>query len=242
MLAIEAIPLLKDNYAWLLRDAETGVVAVVDPSESEPVVALLESRGLGLDLVINTHHHGDHVGGNRGLKSRFQCVVVGPDYDKDRLIGLDHTVREGDAIDVGKARAQVMHIPAHTTGHIAVWFAESKAVFVGDTLFSLGCGRLFEGTPRDLKSSLDRLRALPEDTRIYCGHEYTEANARFALTVDPHNKDLQARHAEVRALRQRGLPTVPSILGEELRANPFLRAATAEELGRLRAMKDGFRG
>lgn len=241
-LMIEPLPLLKDNYAWLLHERSSGFVAVIDPSEADPVTLALKARGLGLDLVINTHHHWDHVGGNAGLKAHFNCRVVGPAYDVHRLMGLDAGLTEGEGLSVGESRARILHIPGHTTGHIALWFAEEQAVFVGDTLFSLGCGRMFEGTAEMMWSSLSRLAELPESTRVFCGHEYTEANARFALTIEPTNLDLLARAAEVRKLRLAGRPTVPSTIGEEKRANPFLRVGDAKSFGALRAKKDGFTG
>lgn len=241
-LQIEPISLLKDNYAWLLHDTRSGIVAVVDPSEAAPVIQLLEARGLGLDLVINTHHHWDHVGGNSGLKEHFGCRVLGPSYDEHRLVGLDGGLSEGDDVTVGDSVAKVLHIPGHTMGHVALWFADEGAVFVGDTLFALGCGRMFEGTPEVMWHSLKRLAALPAATRVYCGHEYTEANARFAMAIDPDNADLRARALEVRKLRERGLPTVPSTIDQELRTNPFLRATTAAMFGDLRARKDVFAG
>ena len=230
MAALEVIPLpaLQDNYAYLVREPEEGVVAVVDPPVPEPVVAALATRGWGLDLILNTHHHGDHIGGNVALKQRYGATVVGPRADRHRIGSLDVAVGEGDTVAVGRQTAQVLETPGHTSGHIAYWFAEAHALFCGDTLFSLGCGRLFEGTPKQMWQSLCRLRALPDDTRIYCGHEYTQSNARFAVTIDPDNGALQAFARRVDELRARGEPTIPSRLGDEKAASPFLRADAAD--------------
>lgn len=240
IITIEPLPLLKDNYAWLLIEPSTQRVAVVDPSEAAPVIEVLTKRGLPLHMVINTHHHWDHVGGNQELKAHFNCQVVGPAYDQYRLKGLDRGVSDGDTVMVGDASASVIYIPGHTMGHIALYFVESRAVFVGDTMFSMGCGRLFEGTPADMKRSFERLGALPPETNIYCGHEYTEANARFALHVDPDNEAVKERAREVQALRQEGKPTVPSTLATELATNPFLRAPDVATFARLRTLKDSF--
>jgi hydroxyacylglutathione hydrolase len=223
-LEIRQIPLLTDNYSYLVREPETGSVAVVDPAEAEPVLDALRRLDWRLTHILNTHHHGDHVGGNRRLKDETGCTIVGPAYDRERIPGIDIEVSEESGYEFGHAHADIFFIPGHTRGHIAYWFAESRALFCGDTLFSLGCGRLFEGNPMQMWNSLGKIRRLPDDARVYCAHEYTESNARFALTVDPANEALQARMMEIRKLRAAGKPTVPSILGEEKAANPFLRA------------------
>ncbi len=221
---ITPLPLLQDNYAYLLRDQRTGTVAVVDPGEAEPVIFALNQRGWKLGMIINTHHHADHTGGNQQLKAAYNCQVYGPEADRYRLTTLDIGLQEGDDIAVGASRGVVLHVPGHTLGHIACWFADDGALFTGDTLFSLGCGRLFEGTAAQMWASLSRLAALPESTRIYCGHEYTAANARFALSVDPDNSALLSRYADVRSARAQGQPTIPSTLASERACNPFLRA------------------
>jgi hydroxyacylglutathione hydrolase len=223
-LEIRQIPLLTDNYSYLVREPETGAVGVVDPAEAEPVMAALDRFGWKLTHIINTHHHGDHVGGNSALKKATGCIVVGPAYDRERIPGIDVEVTEETGYAFGNAHADVFFVPGHTRGHIAYWFPESKALFCGDTLFSLGCGRLFEGNPRQMWNSLGKIRRLPDDARVYCAHEYTESNARFALTVDPANEALKARMAEIKRLRAAAQPTVPSRLGDEKAANPFLRA------------------
>jgi len=234
ILEIALVPCLKDNYAYLLRDPATGAVAVVDPSEAAPVEKALKVLGWKLTHILNTHHHWDHTGGNHALKAASGAVVVGPRPDKERIPDIDVAVGEGESFKLGEAEARVLFIPGHTRGHIAFWFPESKAVFCGDTLFAIGCGRLFEGTPQQMWSSLGKLKALPEDTRVYCGHEYTQANARFALTVEPRNAALAARARAVDAARAKGLPTIPSTIGEERATNPFFRAdesGIAETLG-----------
>lgn len=256
MAALETIvlPVLSDNYVYLLRDSGTGTVAVVDPGEAAPVEAALEERGWTLDLILNTHHHADHTGGNGALKRRYGARIAGPKADAHRIEGLDVPLAEGDRIAVGDHEARVIETPGHTSGHISLWFGEAGALFCADTLFALGCGRLFEGTPEEMWESLRRLRALPDGTTVYCGHEYTQANARFALSVDPDNPDLKTRAAEIDRLRAAGRPTVPSKLGVEKKTNPFLRAddpGLARSLGHegdpvaafaeLRSRKDSFR-
>lgn len=252
-LEISLIPAFSDNYIYLLRDPATGTVAVVDPGAAEPVADALTARGWPLHLILVTHHHADHTGGNLALKERYGARILGPAADRNRIPGLDEGVAEGDTVRVGDATARVIETPGHTSGHISFHFAESDALFCGDTLFSLGCGRLFEGTPSTMWQSLLKLRALPNETKVHCGHEYTASNARFALSVDGRNPDLIRRAAEIEELRTRGEPTIPASLGEEKRANPFLRAddpALAAALGMeadpvavfatLRARKDAF--
>ena len=223
-LQIEQIPVLRDNYVYLARDARSGACAAVDPSVAEPVLAALDRRDWRLTHILNTHHHHDHVGGNLQLKRVTGCTIVGNRHDAHRIPGIDVFVADGEEVSLGEQTALVIDVSGHTIGHIAYWFREARALFCGDTMFSLGCGRLFEGTPGQMWSSLTKLRELPGDTRVYCGHEYTESNARFALAVDPDNSTLRRRAEEVRALRAEGRPTVPSTIAVERAANPFLRA------------------
>jgi hydroxyacylglutathione hydrolase len=222
MLEIIRIPVLKDNYVWLLHSGTT--VAVVDPAVEGPVVAELDRIGRRLTHILNTHHHNDHVGANLALKARYGCKIVGPLADRDRIPGIDLALAEGDTVTLGDATAKVFDVPGHTRGHIAFWFADEKALFCGDTLFALGCGRLFEGTPNQMWNSLLKLRAMPDETLVCCAHEYTQSNARFAVTADPGNARLAARAAEIDAMRAKGEATVPSLLGVEKATNPFLRA------------------
>jgi len=223
-LVIRQLKALKDNYVYLLRDPATGATGAVDPSEAGPVEAALAETGWRLTHVLNTHHHPDHTGGNLALKSKWNCIVVGPRADHARIPGIDVDVGENDEYAFGTQVAKVFDIPGHTRGHISFWFPASRAVFCGDTLFALGCGRLFEGTPQQMWHSLSKLRALPPETRVYCGHEYTQANARFALTMEPANAALVERSRAVDKLRAEQRSTVPSLMGEEIATNPFLRA------------------
>jgi hydroxyacylglutathione hydrolase len=227
-LEIELVPCLRDNYAYLVFDRAEGVCGVVDASEAEPVKRALETRNLKLTHILSTHHHPDHVGGNLALKQAFGVNVVGAAKDAARIPGIDIGLKEGESFSLGSHAAHVLEIPAHTSQHIAFWFDSDRAVFTGDTLFAMGCGRLFEGTPEMMWASLSKLMQLPDDARVYCGHEYTEANGRFALTVEPGNTDLQARMDDVRAKRVKGLPTIPSTMGLEKKTNPFLRAQSPE--------------
>jgi hydroxyacylglutathione hydrolase len=226
-LQIELVPVLSDNYVYLLHEPESGETAVVDPAVADAPLAAAERRGWRITRILNTHHHPDHTGGNLEVKKATGAPIVGPKPDRDRIPGIDVEVDEGDLYDVGDQTAKVFFTPGHTRGHIAFWFESSRALFCGDTLFALGCGRLFEGTPAQMWDSLGKLRRLPAETRIYCGHEYTQANARFALSVDPDNARLQERAREIDALRADKQPTIPSTIGEELETNPFLRADDA---------------
>ena len=224
MLEIEQIAVLSDNYIYLVREPETNAVAVVDPAEAAPVLARAKELGWTITHILNTHHHGDHVGGNKEIKAATGCTIVGPRADAARIPGIDVQVGDGDTYEFGAATAEVFDVPGHTRGHIAYWFAGSDALFCGDTLFALGCGRLFEGTPQQMWTSLGKLKALPDSARVFCAHEYTQANAKFAITVDPGNDNLAERKRGIDEKRARGERTVPSLLGEEKATNPFLRA------------------
>lgn len=224
MLDIRQIPVLSDNFIYLLRDSETGAVGVVDPALAEPVLEEAQRLGWAITHIFNTHHHGDHVGGNLAIKQKTGCTIIGPKADEARIPGIDIALKDGDRYSFGGEQAIVLDTPGHTRGHIAFWFEDALALFCGDTLFSLGCGRMFEGTPPQFWSSLLKLRNLPDETKVYCAHEYTQANARFALSIDPDNAALVARSEQVAQLRNRGQPTVPARLADEKAANPFLRA------------------
>jgi hydroxyacylglutathione hydrolase len=253
-LTIHMFPCLTDNYGYLLHDAESGSTAAVDTPDAREIETQLRVKGWRLTHILNTHHHGDHAGGNLELKSRTGCTIIGPRADAARIPGIDVSVGEGDVVALGAHRAAVYDTPGHTRGHIVYHFAGARAAFVGDTLFALGCGRLFEGTPSQMWSSLQKILSWPDDTRIYCAHEYTQSNARFALTVEPQNRRLQERAASVAQLRAAGRPTVPSTLGEERATNPFLRPTSADlratialphandvdVFARTRALKDTF--
>ncbi len=223
-LEVHQFPCLEDNYGYLLRDAATGITAAIDTPDATAIRRELERLGWRLDFILNTHHHGDHAGGNLELKERTGCRIVGARADAARIPGIDLGLGEGDVFELGTRRARVVETPGHTLGHIAWIFDADSVAFVGDTLFAMGCGRLFEGTPAQMWHSLGKLRALPAATRVFCAHEYTQKNARFALTLEPGNAALVARAAAVDRLRDQGRPTVPTTIGEEQATNPFLRA------------------
>ena len=241
-LEIVRIPALTDNYIWLAHERDTGETAVVDPAEAEPVLAVLEARGWRLTQIWNTHWHPDHTGGNAALKAATGARVTGPAAEAARIPTLDRQVREGDRVSLGAIEAEVIEVPAHTAGHIAYHLPDEETAFVGDTLFAMGCGRLFEGTAEQMHANLQRLAALPPETRVYCAHEYTFANARFAMTVEPDNAELAARAKAVAAARAAGQATVPTTIALERATNPFMRAATVAEFAERRRAKDNFRG
>lgn len=215
------IPSLKDNYIHILKNKDE--VLVVDPSTAEDVISFLDQKGWGLNYILNTHHHQDHIGGNLKLKAKYKSLVLGFEKDKHRLPGIDQTLKSGEVWCWQESECHVLFIPGHTLGHIAFWFKKEGVLFCGDTLFAMGCGRLFEGTSQQLHQSLNTLSQLPETTQIYCGHEYSEKNGRFALSVEGKNIQLQERFEKILEMRSRELSTVPFTLKEELQTNPFLR-------------------
>ena len=242
MVIVQAVPIFSDNYAWLLRDAASGATAIVDPAEPAPVAAAIDAAGGRLDVILLTHHHADHVAGTDEIRGRYGASVVGAAADAHRLPKLDRAVADGDTVSLGDSTARVLATPGHTLGHIAYFFGagDGNVLLCGDTLFSLGCGRLLEGTAANMFASLQTFAALPPDTLVCCGHEYTESNARFALHATPDNAALRAYAEKVRALRAGKQPTVPSRLSDELAANPFLRAPDVATLADLRLRKDKF--
>ena len=241
MLEIARIPVLSDNYVWLVHEPASGETAVIDPAVAEPVLAEAKARGWRITQIWNTHWHPDHTGGNSAIKAATGALVTGPAAEAARIPTLDRQVGEGDRVALGPIEAEVLEVPAHTAGHIAYHLPSEEVVFVGDTLFAMGCGRLFEGTAEQMHSNLRRLAALPPATRAYCAHEYTLSNGRFAVTVEPGNAALSSRLAEVEAARAAGEATVPTTIALELATNPFMRASSASELGELRRAKDNFR-
>jgi hydroxyacylglutathione hydrolase len=242
MLEVVQVPVLSDNYVYLAHDAASGETAVIDPAVADPVLAAASARGWTITQILNTHWHPDHVGGNAGIVAATGAQVTGPRGEADRIPHLGRAVGEGDTVMVGGSTARVIDVHAHTAGHIAYAFEADGVLFPGDTLFALGCGRLFEGTPADMFAALGKLMALPDATRVYCAHEYTQSNARFAVTVEPGNAALLARVIAIDAARAQGRPTVPFTIADERATNPFTRAASIAELGQRRAAKDGFRG
>jgi hydroxyacylglutathione hydrolase len=219
---------LSDNFGVLLHDPETGATAAIDAPEAAAVEQALKDTGWTLTDILVTHHHADHTDGIRALKERTRCRVVAPAAEAAKIVAIDKVVKEGDTVKVGNLTANVIETPGHTAGHISYWFHADKLAFVGDTLFSIGCGRVIEGTPAQMWTSLKKLRDLPDDTQIYCGHEYTLSNIKFARTVEPDNTALAAREVQAKAQVEKGEPTIPVTIGAEKAENPFLRADLAD--------------
>tara|TARA_R110000824_G_scaffold303708_2_gene491495 strand:+ start:20819 stop:21541 length:723 start_codon:yes stop_codon:yes gene_type:complete len=240
MLEIIRIPVLSDNYVWLVHEPQSQETMVVDPAVAEPVLAEAEKRGWTITQIWNTHWHPDHTGGNAAIKEATGCRITGPEAEWERIPTLDHFVQEGDTVKLGEVIANVIDVPAHTAGHIAFHIPSENVAFVGDTLFAMGCGRLFEGTAEQMYDNMRKLEALPDSTKIYCAHEYTQSNGEYALVAEPDNFALKERMAEVLTLRARGEATVPTTIKLERATNPFMRAASAEELAERRTAKDNF--
>ena len=222
-LQIHQIPCLSDNYGYLIHDPEADMTAAIDTPDVGPIEAALRTHGWELTHILNTHHHADHAGGNLTLQEMTGCTIIGPRDEADKIPGIEKEVGDGDTFLFGTHEVRVLGVPGHTLGHIAYYFEEAEVAFVGDALFALGCGRVFEGTPDQMWASLEKIMALPDDTKVYCAHEYTQANAKFAITIEPGNADLVARVKEIGTLRARGEPTVPTSIGLERRTNPFVR-------------------
>jgi hydroxyacylglutathione hydrolase len=236
---IVAVPAFTDNYIWLVHDEASGETAVVDPGDAAPALAEADRRGWPITQVWNTHHHWDHTGGNVAIKEATGCRISGPAAED--IEGRDVALAEGSALRIGDRVGRVIEIPGHTLGHVALILDDEPMAFVGDTMFAMGCGRLFEGTPQQMYNSLQRIAALPEDTALYCGHEYTLANARFAAHAEPDNSAIRQRLEEVEALRAAGKITLPTTVAQERETNPFVRASDWEQFASLRSAKDRFR-
>ena len=236
------IPVLSDNYVWLARENTSGAVMVVDPAVADPVLAKAAELGWTITHIWNTHWHPDHTGGNAAIKAATGCIITGPAAEAERIPTLDVQVRGGDVVTFGETQANVIDVPAHTAGHIAFHFGNEQIAFVGDTLFAMGCGRLFEGTAAQMFDNMRKLEALPDNTVVYCAHEYTQSNGRYALVAEPGNAALIARMNDVDAMRLRGEPTVPTTIALERATNPFMRAVSVAELAERRAAKDSFQG
>lgn len=240
MLEIIRIPVLSDNYVWLVHEPESGETMVVDPAVADPVLAEAAKRGWTITQIWNTHWHPDHTGGNAAIKEATGCHITGPEAERERIPTLDTMVKGGDTVALGAVTAEVIDVPAHTAGHIAFHIPSEKVAFVGDTLFAMGCGRLFEGTAAQMYDNMRKLEALPDATKIYCAHEYTQSNGEYALAAEPDNLAIKERMAEVLTLRERGEATVPTTIRQERATNPFMRADSVAELAARRQAKDNF--
>ena len=241
-LEVVRIPVLSDNYVWLIHDATSAETVVIDPAVADPVLTEADARGWRITAIWNTHWHPDHIGGNADIKAVTGCTVTGPAAEAGKIPTLDRAVAEGDTVRIGAHMATVWEVPAHTAGHIAYHFADDALIFVGDTLFAMGCGRLFEGTAEQMYANMQRLRALPPETAVYCAHEYTQSNGRYALATEPGNAAIATRMARVDRARAAGEATVPTTIGLERDTNPFMRAASAAQLAERRTAKDNFAG
>ncbi|OYY76768.1 MAG: hydroxyacylglutathione hydrolase [Sphingomonas sp. 28-62-20] len=241
-LEVVRLPVLSDNYVWLMHDAASGETVIIDPAVAGPVLAAADARGWTISAIWNTHWHPDHTGGNAEIKAATGAIITGPRAEAGRIPTLDKQVAEGDTVRIGAHVATVLETPAHTAGHITYYLANDAIAFTGDTLFAMGCGRLFEGTAEQMFANMQRLAALPDETMVYCAHEYTQSNGRYALAAEPDNSAIVWRMTDVDAARARGEPTVPTTIALERATNPFMRASSAAMLAERRAAKDVFTG
>ena len=237
---VEIIPCLQDNYSYLIIDDNTNSACVIDPGEAEPIINFLKNRNINLKYILNTHHHYDHIGGNKDLKKKFGSVIVGFKGDADRIPEIDILVEDNQVWQAENFIAKIIHVPGHTSGHICFHFFREKLVFTGDTLFSLGCGRIFEGTYKEMFESLNKIKSLPDETKVYCGHEYTLNNSKFCIIYDHQNLKLKKKVEILKQKTQDRLPTIPSTIKDELECNIFLRTNDLESFSKLRDLKDNF--
>ena len=237
---VEIIPCLQDNYSYLVIDDNTNSACVIDPGEAEPIINFLKNKNINLKYILNTHHHYDHIGGNKDLKKKFGSVIVGFKEDADRIPEIDILVEDNQVWQAENFIAKIIHVPGHTSGHICFHFFREKLVFTGDTLFSLGCGRIFEGTYKEMFESLNKIKSLPEETKVYCGHEYTLNNSKFCIIYDHQNLKLKKKVEILKQQTQDRLPTIPSTIKDELECNIFLRTNDLESFSKLRDLKDNF--
>ena len=237
---IQIIPCLQDNYSYLIIDEENNTACVIDPSEADPIIKYLENNKIELKFILNTHHHYDHVGGNQKLKEKYNAGVIGYERDKKRIPEVDILVKDLETWVYKNFEAKIIHIPGHTLGHICFYFYKEGSIFTGDTLFSLGCGRIFEGTYSQMFNSLMKLKELPKNTKVYCGHEYTKKNSNFCLAHDANNENLKIKIQDIDTRLKSGLPTIPSTIKDELECNIFLRSSNVETFSKLRDLKDNF--
>ena len=237
---VQIIPCLQDNYTYLVIDEQNNTACVIDPSEANPVIKYLEKNKIKLKFILNTHHHYDHVGGNQKLKEKYGASIIGYKGDKERIPGIDIFVDDQETWIHENFEAKVIHVPGHTLGHVCFYFTKEESIFTGDTLFSLGCGRIFEGTYSQMFDSLMRLKKLPQNTKIFCGHEYTKQNSDFCIIHDKNNKNLKVKINDVEIKLKKGLPTIPSTIKDELECNIFLRSNNIESFSKLRDLQDNF--
>ena len=237
---VEIIPCLKDNYSYIIIDDSNNSACVVDPGESAPIIDFLENKNIKLKYILNTHHHYDHIGGNKDLKKRYGPLIVGFKDDYGRIPEIDILLQDNQIWEADNFIAKIIHIPGHTAGHICFHFFKEKFAFTGDTLFSLGCGRIFEGTYEEMFESLKKIKSFPKETKIYCGHEYTLSNSRFCLIHDPKNLKLKEKISNITKLIENGQPTIPSTIGDEIECNIFLKTEDLNDFSKLRDLKDNF--